>query len=145
MWQTCAEQGFFRMGKCALLRLCEAKGVDIRSGSSLFDVVYHLCRACFPGLSVDQVMQICHKRLVTPMDDENYTRELLSIDEAIEVMDVHDHKAIRNTQKTAQLEAFDREVYVRDYKNSKREQRAAVALEQPKRRKKKHSPSIFKK
>jgi hypothetical protein len=120
--QVLAEHGFFTMTKHIVMKFAEFAGLDCKDGWSTFDLVFELCKKLLPHKTEAEILDGVHRRLCTAADDDAHTEELLQIDGAIEVMDVHDHRRIKDEQKAAAAERASRDDFSREY----RQKRSAV-------------------
>lgn len=96
--EIAAECSFWEVEKSALLRIASFIGLHMSSTSSLFDVVFGLIQRAKPGLNDEGVLELTQRRVALISDRVQWADELLSVDEAAEVLQPGDIKQLRSEQ-----------------------------------------------
>lgn len=105
-----AKSAFWLLGKCILQDFAKELGVELPRGSTLAGVLYAMVKGVLGHSASDAaILDILHQRLAVLEWNTSDEQVLLSIGEALEVLDPIDHPKV--TQEQAHARAIQEEVW----------------------------------
>ena len=120
--EVAALNAFWLLSKSVLQDFATDLGIHVPRGEALFGYALALIKAV---LKVDDVegLRILQKRMVTMRNMNEFTTELLEIEEATDVLEKHDVKAVKSDQKKAELQEKDAQDFANAYRTASRDLR----------------------
>jgi hypothetical protein len=92
-----ARRAMWQLGKSDVELFAAYFGVVITAGATLFQTIYDFVIGVLECSELEAT-EIVHQRLIDMRRGSNFDDEILTIDEAVEVLDHRDHKKLRTTQ-----------------------------------------------
>lgn len=141
-----AKAAWFTFGSAFIKRLCAHEGCELEECNSLLEV---LVAATMKVLDISEklALDICYARIARLKARASYSKQLLQVDEAVEVMDRNDVSAFKKQQEHAKTDQDELKSLATAYVARKSAVVAAVAkkegkVKQPKGAKKKPPLSL---
>ena len=122
-----ARQAFWSLGKATLLTFARHVGAQVCKGSSLFDTVFALVQCQLPELADQEVFTVFCRRVAGMKAQQMWSSELAQVDEATEVLDQSDEKAMAEGREQQQSIAHEMESFTKEYAIKAAAVRAAAA------------------
>ena len=108
--QVARRAAWWSMPKTSIESFAAELGIDLPCKSSLFEVLWHTIKGLLKTPD-EETLAIVHKRLSSQYDDMELTDALLQIDEAVEVMDKHDHDKVQEAKHQAENKLVQRKEF----------------------------------
>ena len=137
--KAAARYAFFNLTKVLLMKFATYNAVHIPSGASLVDVLQRLVHHMLPELSAAEVWRIVLLRASTFKSINQWSEEIGSLDEAMEVLDKEDDKFVKQAKKEVAEVRMEEQDFLTDYRKRVREHHASIKPEK-KVIKGKHAP-----
>ena len=106
--------GWWSMPACTVQAFLQYWGCAVPKGVSLVKLI-HLAAKHFFSCDNGKAVDFVHARLATKSDKSELLRELLEIDEAIQVLDRDDVQGVQQEQRRAIAELEDKKAFVEEY------------------------------
>lgn len=88
LMKVAAAHGFWTIPKAYLVKLCDLMGLDLGSGSSLFDICFSLVQFCGGGQTDEEIMTcLKHRKVLMTWGVGCVAEELMEVDEASAMFD----------------------------------------------------------
>lgn len=100
--QVAAESAFWDVERSTLVKLGGYIGARIQSSMSLFEVVTELVKHIIPDANEERIMSIMKRRVALLARKNEWTDDLLQVDEAAGLLQPGDVKKLKAEQKAAQ-------------------------------------------
>jgi len=120
-----AEEGFYMVEKAVCEDVAKACEVDLEPGLDLFGVIFHLCLGILK-CSVERALALAHKRLARSRNVNRWSPEILYIEEAVDLLDIHDQKEIPKEQARVKEQLAAVEEFALSYRKKMATVRAAA-------------------
>ena len=127
--KAAARYAFFNLAKVLLMKFATYNAVHIPSGASLVDVLQRLVHHMLPELSAAEVWRIVLLRASTFKSMNQWSEEIGSLDEAMEVLDKEDEKFVKQAKKEVAEVRLEEQDFLTEYRKRVRERHAAVKPE----------------
>ena len=115
--ELAARCAFWLLPKAFLDTLAKDMGLQLPSGSTLFDTVWALCEGCLPDASKEELLQIVQGRIAsTAKALSSITEELANSEEAMEVLEQRDSKIVSKHLEEAEAHKQELESFTVQYK-----------------------------
>lgn len=110
-----AKRAFWTLPRSLLQDIASDQGIDIGQATNAFETVAALSSSIL-GCDQATATRVCHQRLLLLDQETAYSRDLLEIDEAIEVLDKNDHKTVKAEKTSAERAQCQRRDFAEAYK-----------------------------
>jgi len=106
---------FWHLDQTFLTDLCKYLKIPITSAAKLLDVIWAMCKHFLAPISDWELLQIIRKRVSSLKDACKFADSLLHLDEAVQLLDHHDHEQLTDAQRKARNNKEDLVHVANDY------------------------------
>lgn len=114
------------MGQPSVVRFGHHLGAQFDDAAPFFDILYTIIQQVLKSTD-DETLRIVSVRMAAHDGRQAYSNELLQIDEAMQCMDLHDHKVINDEKKAVVAARQFRDTFSADYRRRATQVREAAA------------------
>ena len=122
--EVAAKAAWFNLDAAFIRRACVHEQIDLQDCSSTFEVLMQATMAVL-GISEQEALDICYKRVANLKGKAAFSNQLLQVDEAMQVMDKCDLDAFKREQEAVQTRAHELKSFAEEYIQAKSRLRSA--------------------